>query len=69
MNRGGKLLFLLCELGITSAVWWSMQPDDERTMLCANAWKAVEVAAMRVAKLAANIAATAEHQYKAMVMR
>lgn len=62
-----KQLIFLAEAAISVAVWWAAQPEDERRMMQAKAWKTIEISAMRVAKYAANLAAKAEKNYKETV--
>jgi hypothetical protein len=62
-----KGIILLLEAAVTLAVWWTVQPEHERRMMVAGAWKAAERVSMLVAKHAATLATKAEANYKETV--
>lgn len=62
-----KGIVLLLEAALTLAVWWTVQPESERRLMVAGAWKAAERGSMFVAKYAATLAAKAETNYRETV--
>jgi hypothetical protein len=59
----------MTELVLAALASWALMPNDERRIVKASFWRGIEQTSMRVAKTAANIAATAEQNYRVSVTR
>jgi uncharacterized membrane protein len=61
------MMAFAAQAGLAFFAWWMTRSDDEKRTLEAAFWRQVEQTAMRVAKQASDIAASAEAFYRQSV--